>query len=333
MKMKRLFLLSAQALWLVLGGCTTTEYTLYLQDVQVKGPISQPPVPITDRNQEKPLRITPHFSFNPTSGRTLGGQIDGHSPVDANGRYQVDAVIDTFYHTISFHERPGANNFSFSGQNLRWEQPSSSMGVDVDYTFSKHWALSLGSSYSSVDGDGLWGYRVGLGIFSETEHSAIRFDGGVRWQELRYDVSTVVVARTVSPSSTTEEVGFFHDRGKSTPADFYAAITFNTRNPDWAANIFLQAALSKQSLAKFKPTLVDPAVFFPFPVPLQPDVIVHDQRAEFSSTFVVLTPGIYLNFDQSTRLLIGTRINLQTEIRDSTPETFVLPFMQLDLVF
>lgn len=116
--------------------------------------------------------------------------------------------------------------------------------------------------------------------------------------------------------------------------DFYGAITFNSKNPDWLVNIFLQATFSKQSLAKFKPTVADSVivVLLPFPIPIQPTAIVHDQRAEFSSNFVVITPGVYVNFGPSTRLLFGARINLQTEIRDSSPSTFVLPFLQLDLM-
>ena len=331
--MKRLVISSLQILWFVLPGCTTTEYTLYLQDVRVEGPVSQPPVSITDRNQEKPLRISPHFTMSPGNNRTLWGQLDGHSPVDANGRYQVDTAVNGGSHSVSFHERAGANNFTFIGQNLHWDQPSSSFGVDIDYAFARHWALSLGADYSSVAGNGLWGYRAGLGLFSESEKSAIRFDGGARWQELRYEASTVIVKTTTSGSSTNEEVGFFRDTGKSMPMDYYAAITFNTKNPEWLVNIFLQTALSKQTLAGFKPTVMEPVmVFLPVPIPLQPDVIVHDQRAEFSSTFVIFTPGIVLNFDQSTRLLVGTRINVQTEIRDSSPETTVLPFLQLDFM-
>ena len=328
--MKRIILLLIQILWLFLAGCKTTEYTLYLQDVRVKGPISQPPVSITDRNQEKPLRIMPHFSFN-SNNRALGGQIDGHSLVNANGRYMVDTTYGS-NNTVSFHERTGSNNLPFLGENLQWDQPSASFGADIDYTFSKHWALSLGADFSSVDGEGLWGYRAGLGLFSESEKSALRIDGGIRWQQLRYQASTVVIKRTLSESSTDEEVYFFRDKGKSTPMNIYAAITLNTKNPEWSVNMFLQAAFSRQSLADFKPTVVDPViVFFPVPIPLQPDVIVHDQRAEFSSTFIVFTPGVYLNIDQSLRLLLGARINLQTEIKDSSPDTIVLPFLQLDL--
>ncbi len=312
----------------LLSGCTTTEYTLYLQDVAVKGPISQPPVHITSDNMEKPLRITPHIAVNTASNSTLGGQIDGHSPVDATGKYQVIAIVDSTAHTVTFRESPGANTQTFTGQNLHWEMPSASFGLDVDYTLSNHLAISFGATCSAVDGRGLWGYHMGLGLYSETSTSAVRVDGGVRWQDLLYEASTVIVRRESEVATPTDQVGFFRDRGKSTPMDFYAAITFNTKHDDWVTNIFAQLALSKQSLAKFQPTMVEPLLLYP-PI-FTPVVIVNDQRAEFSSTFVIITPGVYFDFDPTVRILAGARINVQTEIKDSSPGTFVQPFLELE---
>jgi len=313
--------------WLVcvLAGCS--DYTLYLQDVHVKGPISQPPVPITDGNQEKPLKISPHFSFVPGGARNLRGRMDGHSPVGTDGMYHVDTLVNGT--TVSFREHAGANTLGYAGQNLTWDQPSASLGLNLDYTFAKHWALSLGADYCSIDGEGLWGYRAGLGIFSEGPNYAIRFDGGVRFQQLGYDALTVVVAEPWA--SDGGNVTFFHDRGKSTPVDLYGSLTFNSRNPNWPAHFFIQLGLSKQSLAKFKPATVDLVpVYLPAPVFLFPFVVVHDERAQFSSTVVVFTPGIYFKMDESTTVLLGIRINLQTEILSSSPDAVAIPFVQVD---
>lgn len=297
-----------------LFGCATD--VLYLQDVSIKGPASQPPVHITNGNMEKKLRISPHISFDAGRNRTLAGQLDGHSPVDANGIYRVDTIINS-NNTISFREN-AANTMPFTGRNLHWTTPSTSFGVDVDYTMSNHWALSVGTSYSTIEGNGLWGYRAGLGLYHENPTTAIRVDVGAQWQELLYNASTVVVTSGYA-------VGFFHDKGKSMPMDLYGAFTFNTRREDWFTNIFAQIAFSKQSLAKFKPTIVEP-VLFPFP----PLAVVHDERATFSSTFFVITPGVYFNIDPTVRILIGVRINHQTQINESSPDTMVLPFFQLD---
>jgi hypothetical protein len=314
----------------LLTGCTTTEYTLYLQDVNIKGPVSQPPVHITNNNMEKRLRISPHITFDAGSNRTLAGQLDGHSNVDARGRYRVDTIINS-NNTVSFRETAGANTMPFTGKNLHWTTPSSSFGVDVDYTMSNHWALSLGTTYSTVEGNGLWGYRFGLGLFSEQANSALRVDGGVSWQELLYTASTAIVKRRGEVATPNDEVGFFRDKGKSMPMDFYGALTFNTKHQDWFTNIFFQVGLSKQSLAKFKPSVVEPVFFpLPFPVPPTPLVVVHDQRAEFSSTSLVITPGVYFDFDPTVRVLVGARINHQTQIKESSPDTMVLPFLQLD---
>ncbi len=307
-------------------GCTTPEYTLYLQDVSMNGPISQPPVHITVNNTEEQLRISPHVSLRPSGNRAVTGVLEGHSMVDARGQYQVDTIINSD-NTVSFRERTGANNFSFTGENLRWRMPLTFLGVDVDYSFSRHWALSAGVSYSSVDGQGLWGYRVGLGLFSEGVSSSIRLDAGIQWQELVYEASTVVV-KAPDPPSSGGEVGFFRDRGKSSPLDVYGAFTFNTKE-DWAANIFLQVAFSKQSLAKFKPSIPEYYGVFPLIVPA---AVVHDMRAEFSSTCVVITPGVYVDLATSTRALLGIRFNIQTEIKESSPGNILVPFFQVDWI-
>jgi hypothetical protein len=256
--------------------------------------------------------------------------LDGHSPVDANGNYRVDTIINS-NNTVSFRENGIANTMPFTGRNLHWTTPSTSFGVDLDYTMSNHWTLSAGTSYSSVEGNGLWGYRAGLGVYFENVTTAIRFDVGAQWQELLYNASTAIVKNPGyvlmrgEAASAGYDVGFFHDKGKSMPMDIYVGFTFNTKREDWFTNIFAQVAFSRQSLAKFKPTIVEP-VLFPFP----PLVMIHDERASFSSTFLVITPGVYFNFDPAIRMLVGARINHQTQIKESSPDTMILPFLQID---
>jgi hypothetical protein len=108
--------------------------------------------------------------------------------------------------------------------------------------------------------------------------------------------------------------------------DFFGSFTYNTKHENWPVNILMQVGVSKQSLAKFQPSV--PLGFY-LP-PYAPVTIVHDQRAEFSSTVVVLTPGLYMNLDPTVRVLLGTRINVQTEITNVSPGTLVLPFLQFD---
>lgn len=312
----------------LLVGCANEEYTLYLQDVNVTGPISQPPLHITNNRKDKVLSITPHIAFNTKQDRTVVGQIEGHSPVDGLGGYQVDTIVNS-NQTISFRERRGANSMSFSGQNLRWRLPDATAGIDVDYATSKHFAVSFGANYSSVDGVGLWGYRIGLGLFSEGSGAAIRFDGGVEWQTLAYEARTVVVRKTtyLFSSDVDEEIGFFRDKGTSTPMGFYASLTFNTKYDSWFPNVFTQLAICKQSLASFKPVVQEGVPFFPF---LTPEVVVHDMRGKFSSTVVIVTPGFYFDIAPSARALAGVRINLQTEIKDSSPATNITPLLEIE---
>lgn len=316
----------------LLTGCVATEeYTLYLQDVSVTGPITQPPLHITNRKREKPLSITPHMTINANNDRTVAGQIEGHSLVAATGNFQVDTIFNS-NHTISFRERPGANVNAFTGHNLRWKLPDATFGVDVDYATSNHLAVSFGANYSAVEGIGLWGYRVGLGLFSEDSAGAIRLDAGLGWQTLAYEAHTVVVKRTtyMFSSDVDEQAGFFRDKGTSTPMDFYASLTFNTKYHGWFPGIFVQLAVSRQSLASFKPTIQESFPLIPVFQGFTPEVIVHDTRDKFSSTVFVITPGIYFDISPSARLLAGVHINVQTEITEISPSTIVLPLLECE---
>jgi hypothetical protein len=314
----------------LLTGCVATEeYTLYLQDVGINGPISQPPLHITNRKRERPLSVTPHIAINATSSRSVAGQIEGHSLVGASGTYEVDTIFSS-NHRVSFRERSNAN--AFTGQNLHWKLPEAVFGVDVDYATSNHLAISLGANYSAVDGIDLWGYRVGLGLFSEDSTAAVRLDAGLGWQTLAYEARTVVVKRTtyVFSSDVDEEVGFFRDKGTSTPMDLYASLTFNTKSRGWFPSVFVQLAVSRQSLASFKPTIQESFPLIPVFQGFTPEVIVQDTRGKFSSTVFVITPGIYFDISPSARLLAGVHINVQTEITDSSPSTIVLPLLECE---
>lgn len=319
------------ALWLLaalFAGCMTTKYTLYLQDVTVSGPISQAPVHITNNMKEKPFRVAPHIAINSTSSRNIVGQIEGHSMVNRDGVYQVDTIVNS-NNSVSFRERPGANNSTFKGKNLQWKMPDAIVGADFDYAVSNHLAISFGADYSTVGATGLWGYSLGLGLFSEDSTSAFRVDGGIRWQALAYEAYTAVVVKSARlfSSNTDESVGFFRDKGTSTPMDFYVSLIFNTKRKQWFANIFMQLAISKQSLAKFKPTVAEGIPVFPLVVP---EVVVHDARANFASTVFSITPGLYMDINSSARIVAGVHINMQTEIADSSPSTVISPLLQFE---
>lgn len=316
----------------LLTGCVATEeYTLYLQDVKINGPISQPAVHVTSNKKPASLSVTPHIAINTNKDRNVAGRIDGHSPVDASGVYRVDTLFNSD-HTISFKERAGANNSSFLGNNLFWKLPDATFGVDVDYAISKHVAMSFAASYSSADGIGLWGYGAGLGFFSENDKSAIRFDAGIHVQTLAYEAQTVVVTKTTPwfSSDTEERVGFYRDKGTSSPLNFYASLTFNTKYEGWFPNIFAQFAVSRQALASFKPAAPETVPIFLPPFFFVPEVIVHDARGKFSSTVFIITPGVYFDISPSARLLAGVHIDMQTDITDSSPGTIVLPLLEFE---
>jgi hypothetical protein len=310
----------------IVPGCITTEYTLYLQDVNVTGPISQPPVHITSDMKEKPLRITPHIAINPAGRRDITGQIDGHSKVDRNGIYQVDTIRNSD-NTVLFRERTNANRYAFNGKNLIWKTPAVIVGANFDFTIGNHIALSLGTSYSSESGNGLWGYSAGLGFFSEAINFAFRVDAGIHWQTLAYEAYTAVVEKELFSNNSEQRVGFFRDNGTVAPMGFYASLTYNTTHQEWFTNFFLQLCLSKQALADFKPELQNEGFLFPF---FQQTTVVHDARANYSSTIIGITPGIYMQINHSAKLIAGLHFYVQTQIIDSSPGTIIVPSLMFE---
>jgi hypothetical protein len=331
--MKKIYSLCIAALLGALFlGCGTTDYTLYLQDVTVKGPIARPPLHITNANEESHVRVTPHVEFNPRRNQKVVGVISGHSLVNQHGVFQVDTLVDG--RTIRFREHVDANTNQFTGTNLTWRIPDQSGGVDLDIHLSQNFALSGGINWSTVDGQDLWGYSAGFAIISRSSSSALRFDLGLKWQELAYDALTVVITKQTQwfSSDVDERVGFFHDKGVSAPLDFYVGGTYNTCIPEWVVTPFMQVAFCRQALAKFQPIIqeISPGLFFPFPFVLE-RVSVDDMRASFSSITLGITPGVYLNLTHSIALVVGARINVQLQIYEASPKTIVMPMAQLDL--
>ena len=198
-------------------GTSVTDY-LYVQDVDVKGPINQPPIRVTGRDSTV-FTISPKFFYN--SNKRYNGLIDGHTKVDSKNIFEVDTVISGS--NVTYTEVSDANTYEFKGENLHWNIPDYFVGLDFDIAISRKAALSGGFSMSAKDKTNLYGYRVGLGFFSQSENMGFRFDGGVIWQKYSYAASSVVIRHDGSANS---EVIFFKDKGSSTNLNLYLKYYF-----------------------------------------------------------------------------------------------------------
>jgi hypothetical protein len=305
-------------------GCTTINQTLYLQNIQVSGPMNNPPLNITTNQKQGSFTISPRFSIN--DNKQLSGRIEHHSFVDNQGIYRVDTVLNngTRYYT----ESNGKNINEYKGNNLIWNLPSFLAAVNIDYSAGDHIALNLGLNYAVQNQESYVGGNAGIGFFSEKESSAFRFDAGVMWQSLSYVASTVVVTEETSfwGTSSNTTVNFFKDRNKSTNWNPYVSLTFNTSSKAAPVNFFVNLGYFGQTLFSFEPSDPNPEYY-----PLGFSVITSDQRGESTTTFLNLSSGVFINMTETSKIILGVRLLKETQIEESSKSLFILPVIQFDM--
>ena len=144
---------------------------------------------------------------------------------------------------------------------------------------------------------------------------------GVWHGETRTTGTTAAFTRWCSPRTRTVE--YFYDSGNEGAATFYGSLTLNTKARESFINGYLQLAVGAQQLADFHPSnhhWEGPFV----------DRTYTDARVQSSSTYVMLSPGLYFNLSESVRLLAGVRIAWDLEIEDVSPGALALPMVQCD---
>ena len=304
---------------ILLSSCTTITDTLYVQDVNVKGPINQPPLRVTKKDTAA-FTISPKVFIN--SKRDYNGLIKGHTKVNSEGFFQVDTFSNE--NGITYRETPGVNVFEFEGENLHWSLPDYFVGLDIDLPISRRIVLSGGFNFSSKDKTNLYGYRVGLGFLSSKDNIGIRIDGGIIWQKYTFEAASVVIRNFASSSES--EVLFFRDRESSVNINHYFSLTINTVYEDLPVNFLLNLGYSGQSLIDYKPR--DPDYDFYLQ---DTDYRVEDMRGEAYAAFFNASPGMYVNLNEWSRLVFAVRFFFEIDIEDSESSTFIIPMFQFDL--
>ena len=329
MKYKKYLLLSFVLIgFIFFTGCdpTTITQTLYLQDIKIEGPVSQPPLHITKGQKSGTITISPRISIN--TEESVAGRIDGHTDVNSRGFYQVDTLYRNDGTWI--YKESNANNSRYNSNNLKWSLPDASIGVDLDLSVSDHFAFFGGLNYVVHNQKTLTGGSAGLGVFSEKEGHSFRFDAGILWQSLFYDAATVMITTTDLPSGpTTTEVTFFRDRDKSSSVNFFTSLTYNSAFDDFPANFFINLGYFSQSLADFEPGETD-IDHYPFSYTT---TIVEDTRGEATTSFFNISPGLYIDLNPWSRVIFGVRILKETQLEETSKSLFISPGIQLDMHF
>ncbi len=323
--MKYLFAVLSFIFLAIISGCSTVTQTLYLQNMQVSGPVANTPLNITTRDKKDTFTFSARFSVN--DNQKINGRVEGHSNVDPLGSYAVDTV---FNNNGTWYYKPSDKNVRpYEGSNLEWNLPNYSAAVSVDYSPGENLSLNLGLNYAVQNQASYSGGNAGIGFFSVKGNSAVRLDAGVIWQEMSYVASTVMVTTDKpfsGPSTTT--VDFFKDRNRSTNWNPYVSLTYNSISETALVNYFISAGFFSQTLFDFTPSSPNPE-YYPFAF----TVIRNDQRGESTASFFHITPGIFFNMTDNSKILFGVRILKETQIEDASKSLFVLPVLQLDMNF
>lgn len=278
-------------------SCTTIKQTLYLQEAEVTGPISQPPIHLTDSSDTPSVTFSPKFSYN--TNKTLTGNVRQTTEI-----FEFDTT------------------FVPSENSLTWSMATVYAGIDIDLKVSRSFAISVGVNYSSQSNFEAWGGTVGIGLFGYNKGAAYRFDIGLSIQSMQYDAYTVVSSVTTGFFGGTDEyTAFYHDVGKSTSYNPYFNFTYNTAYKSWPVNLFINVGYSIQTLFNFEPR----TSYYAFGT-----FTVTDLRGKTTAGFFNFTPGIYFFLGESNRILLGSRFFLETQIDGADPTLFILPMIQFD---
>ena len=298
--MKRLIIITAiyfSIPLLLFSGCVTVEETLYLREAVVTGPIIPSPIHLTDSSDTPSVTFSPRFSYN--TKKSLSGDIAQSTSYD-----EQDPV-------------------THSEKSLTWNIATFNAGLDLDIAVSRTFAISLGVNYSDQNDFSTFGGNVGIGFFGYSKGSAFRFDMGLQINSMSYDAYTIrKVVTTHTFGGSDVYIGFYHDIGESTHFDPYFNFTYNTAFKNWPLNLFINAGYSIQTLFSFEPRTSYHVLFGQY--------TKTDKRGSSTAGFINVTPGIYFYIGESSRVLLGTRFYIETQINEAEPTLFIFPMVQFD---
>jgi hypothetical protein len=312
--MKFLIIVSISS-FIFITGCGTVQDTIYLQQVEVTTPLNIPPLNLSSTANEGKVTVSPKFYFNDV--KSVEGSLD-HSPVNNLSQFEVDTIEGRFI--------PSSNNrYEYGQRNMRWNIPDYMIGVDLDLPLGKVVSVNTGFHVSTMDNTDLLGAVLGISLHTLADNSAIRFSGGLTWQQFKYTAETVVL-RTTDPIFGEPETTafFFYDENKETEMNFYFSLLYNTNFPEFPLNFYMGISYFRQTLFDFEPTTPD--------ISIQPFYIYTkiDARGESSGGFLNLAPGIFSDISNWARIAGGVNFVFGTAVNNATETSFMLPFVKFE---
>jgi hypothetical protein len=294
------------------AGCTTQD--IFIQNLQVYGPINQSPIHHTDGDFTKRFHLLGGISV-PQKTNQLG-RIDKHTYVNSSGQTQFDTMTNGS--VVSYEYHASNNQFQYSGNNLDWDTPASNYALELSYLLSEHVIFDAGINYSRIRQSDFLSQHVGLGFSTYDENVALRADIGAHFSQVSYTLSYVVLSYSgdINQSNpSVADVRFGELNGKNNNVDIYYGLTFNTKRNDWPLNLFVKGAIDKEELIDY-----DVPSFFSYARP----------NASYTATLFSLTPGVSVLINPSVRINAGVGFIWNLSLLNEEKQAYMLPLIQFD---
>jgi hypothetical protein len=280
-----------------------TSETYTLNEVSLSGPIARTPINVTIDPQPGTVQIIPGFAVD--DAPVLKGSVD---PVP--GR-----------------QASGSSAISRSPGNLTWNVPATEYSLDLQFTTTRHFGLTMGASYASVAGYQFTNFRGGLSFFNVDNQFGIRLDAGVMFNAVRYR-SRVTVTDVVGPtlSSPHQYVSNFDDAGVEQAMGAAIGLTLNSAYSESFVNGFLHLGVAWQPLIDYTPTTFDT---------LSGPGDARRAVGNLESTTAVLSfgGGISIELGRGNRALLGIRGAQLLDINSPAPAPVWQPFVEFVFSF
>jgi hypothetical protein len=210
--------------------------------------------------------------------------------------------------------------------NLIWRIPRSEGGLDIQVAVGPSVAILVGGTIGGVDGSTYGGFRGGLGIFTLSEKTALRLDGGVQVLSARSRVRATVETSINSIFGNSVYRTNFDDTRDNTLLTPYLGLTMNTISQTSPINLVVNVGVSGQPLFNLTPSHYD-SILGPG------DMTTLSEKIRETIAIYSITPALSVELGEGNQLLVGARVFGSFSVDNASPGVLLRPFVQAVMRF
>lgn len=296
-------------------GCAI-EQTVYFQNIEVKGPVNNPPIIATTYKSLGKIIVSPRLNIN--QNVNLAGQVNTPK-VNSENIFQIDTIDGRF-------KASSKNIYDYKGNNFYWRTPNVTGGVDFDIPISFKSSVLASFNFSSANNLELYGGSLGFSFYSISPgNHAIRFSLGLTLQQIAYNANTIIIQDVDGFSySSQNDVILCTDVNKSSNVNVFLSLTYNTSFTEFPLNVLLNASF-------FTQTVIDYAENHPN----QEFIFVSrtiNNETNYRTGFFTLSPGLVFDISEWNRIMIGATLMFNTTDL-KTMDSNISPMLKIDFLF